>query len=118
MHPEILRDAPGACPLCGMALQARATGAYGTSISKRSPASNIGPAGSPFRIPIWLGACLFSAIALYFLWDEHRVHILSALPYVLLLSCPLIHIFMHGGHGHNHHHRDVADHDPARGDER
>ena len=23
MHPEIVRDGPGACPICGMALEAR-----------------------------------------------------------------------------------------------
>ena len=60
------------------------------------------PTHPPFRIPIWLGAVLFSAIALYFLWDEHKVHIISAVPYLLLLSCPVIHIFMHRGHGHGH----------------
>jgi Protein of unknown function (DUF2933) len=55
---------------------------------------------SPFRIPIWLGFCLFLAIALFFLWEEHRAHLLGALPYVLLLLCPAIHFFMHRGHGH------------------
>jgi hypothetical protein len=40
----------------------------------------------------------FAAIALFFLWEEHKVHLLGALPYVLLLLCPLLHIF-HGGHG-------------------
>jgi hypothetical protein len=40
----------------------------------------------------------FAAIALFFLWEEHKAHILGALPYVLLLLCPLLHLF-HGGHG-------------------
>jgi hypothetical protein len=40
----------------------------------------------------------FVAIALFFLWEEHQAHILGALPYVLLLLCPLLHLF-HGGHG-------------------
>jgi hypothetical protein len=40
----------------------------------------------------------FAAIALVFLWEEHRAHLLGALPYVLLLLCPLLHLF-HGGHG-------------------
>ena len=53
----------------------------------------------PLRIPWWLGFCLFLAIALFFLWEEHRAHILGALPYVLLLLCPVIHLFMHRGHG-------------------
>jgi hypothetical protein len=54
------------------------------------------------RIPLWLGFCVFAAIALFFLWQEHRAHILGALPYLLLLACPLIHFFMHRGHGANH----------------
>ena len=52
-----------------------------------------------FRIPFWLGLCIFLAIALFFLWEEHSAHILGALPYVLVLLCPLLHYFMHGGHG-------------------
>jgi hypothetical protein len=37
------------------------------------------------------------------LWTEHLAHALGYLPYLLLLACPLMHIFMHGGHGgHNH----------------
>lgn len=51
-------------------------------------------------IPWWLGLVLLSGIALYFLWDEHEAHIRGALPYLLFLACPLIHLFMHGGHGH------------------
>ena len=27
MHPEIVRDAPGSCPICGMALELRAPSA-------------------------------------------------------------------------------------------
>jgi hypothetical protein len=53
----------------------------------------------PWRIPAWLGLCLFLAIAAFFLWEEHRAHLLGALPYVLLLLCPVIHLFMHRGHG-------------------
>ena len=53
----------------------------------------------PFRIPIWLGLCLFLAIAAFFLWEEHRAHVLGVLPYALLLLCPFIHLFMHRGHG-------------------
>ncbi|MES1980337.1 MAG: DUF2933 domain-containing protein [Pseudomonadota bacterium] len=50
------------------------------------------------------------AIAAYFLLSEHRAHFLGALPLLLLLSCPLMHVFMHHGHGghgdhhDNHHH--------------
>ena len=41
----------------------------------------------------------FAAIAVFFLWQEHRAHLLGALPFILLLLCPLLHLFMHRGHG-------------------
>lgn len=39
------------------------------------------------------------AIAAFFLLSEHRAHAFGILPYVLLLLCPLLHLFGHGGHG-------------------
>ena len=57
-----------------------------------------------FRVPLWLGFCVLAAIAGFFLWEEHRAHILGALPYILLLLCPLMHYFMHRGHGHGSRH--------------
>ena len=48
----------------------------------------------------WLAFFAFAAIAGYFLFSEHRVHVLAILPWALvLLACPLLHVFMHGGHG-------------------
>lgn len=45
---------------------------------------------------------------LYFLLTEHRAHFIYALPYLILLLCPVMHIFMHRGHGghggHGGHH--------------
>lgn len=41
----------------------------------------------------------FLAVATFFLWEEHRAHILGALPWALLLLCPFLHFFLHGGHG-------------------
>ena len=38
----------------------------------------------------------------FFLWTEHRAHVLGALPYLILLLCPLMHFFMHRGHGQSH----------------
>ncbi|RJQ49295.1 MAG: DUF2933 domain-containing protein [Gammaproteobacteria bacterium] len=40
----------------------------------------------------------FLAIAAFFLITEHRAHVLGALPLILLLLCPLLHLFGHGGH--------------------
>lgn len=44
----------------------------------------------------------FAAIALFFLYTEHRAHLFGILPYLFLLACPLMHFFHHGGHGHHH----------------
>ena len=42
----------------------------------------------------------FVLIAGYFLLTEHRAHVVQFLPFVLLLACPLLHMFHgHGGHG-------------------
>lgn len=53
----------------------------------------------PLRIPLWVGVCFFLAVATFFLWEEHKAHILGVLPYVLVLLCPIVHLFMHRGHG-------------------
>lgn len=45
-----------------------------------------------------VGFFLFAAFLLF--W-EHRVHLLGYLPFLLLLACPLMHLFMHQGHGHH-----------------
>ena len=45
----------------------------------------------------------FLAIAGFFLFTEHRAHLFGVLPLLLLLLvCPLMHLFMHGGGGHRH----------------
>ena len=49
----------------------------------------------------------FLAVAGFFLFTEHRAHVLGVLPYLFLLACPLMHLFMHHDHGgdgqHSHH---------------
>ena len=59
--------------------------------------------------PFWrsryaIGLLVMGAIATYFLLSEHRAHFLGALPLLLLLSCPLMHVFMHHGHGEHRGH--------------
>jgi len=50
---------------------------------------------------------VFLVIAAFFLVTEHRAHLSGWLSaywiYLLLLACPLMHLFMHGGHGHGGH---------------
>ena len=44
----------------------------------------------------------FVAVAAFYLLTEHTAHVMGALPYLILLACPLMHL-MHGhGHGHRH----------------
>ncbi len=67
--------------------------------------------------PFWrsryaLGLLVFGAIAAYFLQSEHRAHFFGALPFLLLLACPLMHVFMHGGHGR--HKGDPVERDGAQ----
>lgn len=38
------------------------------------------------------------AIATFFLLIEHRAHVLGWLPWLILLACLLMHVFMHRGH--------------------
>ncbi len=66
------------------------------------------PGRSPYRLPLGLGLLGFLALAVFLLWGEHRVHLLGALPYLLLLACPAMHLFMHHGHG-NHQPADDQD---------
>jgi hypothetical protein len=55
---------------------------------------------SPFAI----GLCLLLGVAAFFLWAEHRAHLMGALPYLLVLACPVIHLLRHRGHrGHTGH---------------
>jgi Protein of unknown function (DUF2933) len=32
----------------------------------------------------------------------HGAHLAAVLPFLVLAACPLMHIFMHGGHGRHH----------------
>jgi hypothetical protein len=47
-----------------------------------------------------MGACVFLGVIAFYLWTEHRAHLLGALPYLIALLCPAMHFFMHRGHHH------------------
>jgi len=60
---------------------------------------------APTHPPFWrspAGAALVVAVLVggFLLTTEHRAHVLGALPFLLLFSCPLMHYFMHGKHRH------------------
>ena len=44
----------------------------------------------------------FALIAGILLFTEHRAHVLGLLIWLPILACPLMHLFMHHGHGHSH----------------
>jgi hypothetical protein len=51
------------------------------------------------RPRVMLMAFLVAGGALALSWENHGDHIMGALPYLLFLLCPLIHLFLHRGHG-------------------
>ena len=68
----------------------------------QSPSQHSGPASRGFfRSPEGIALIVFALVGGFYLWSEHRAHLFGALPYILLLACPFMHLFMHRGHrGH------------------
>ena len=64
------------------------------------------PAPAPSRSAhaVWVAVAMTALIGAFFLLREHWGHVAGYWPYLLLLACPMMHLF-HGGHGH-HGHRD------------
>lgn len=81
------------------------------------------PAGHESPPSFWssryaVGLVVIGGVAAYFLLTEHLAHVVGALPFLLLLACPLMHVFMHHGHG-GHHAPPVEPHEshsPKKGD--
>ena len=51
----------------------------------------------------------FLIIAGALLFTEHRAHVIGLFVWLPLLACPLMHMFMHGGHGHHGSHDQEGD---------
>jgi hypothetical protein len=43
-----------------------------------------------------------ASAGIFWLLREHWGHALGLAPYLLFLACPIMHFFMHRGHGHHH----------------
>ena len=69
-----------------------------------APARRFLMANSNHSSRIWWAFAGFLAIAAFFLLEEHRAHMLGVLPYLFLLACPFMHLFMHRGHDEHAHH--------------
>lgn len=62
--------------------------------------------GSGWLSPAKIALYFFLGIAAFFLITEHLAHLIPVLPWLLLLMCPLMHLFMHGGHGGHSNNQD------------
>jgi hypothetical protein len=62
---------------------------------------------SLWRSRYGIGWLVLAGIAGWFVWTEHRAHLFGALPWLVLLACPLMHAFMHRGHHGRHGHGDA-----------
>ena len=38
-------------------------------------------------------------LGVVYLLAEHSAHVAAFLPFIVILACPLLHLFMHRGHG-------------------
>ena len=70
-------------------------------------------AGTPrSRKPLTVALLMVALIVVFYLLREHWGHVAGLWPYLLLLACPLMHLFHGpGGHGrHGTHGRQGSDH--------
>ena len=71
--------------------------------------SSTRPAAVPTRRPLLTAAVMALLIGAFYLLREHWGHVAGYWPYLLLLACPLMHLFHgHGGHGHHAGHGQPA----------
>lgn len=56
--------------------------------------------------------CAFALVGAYYLFTAHLNHVFDALPYLLLMACPLMHLF----HGHGRRHGSDPGSSPVRHD--
>jgi len=64
-----------------------------------SPARSI---AALYKTPLMLVCLGVAAVVGYYLWMYHSQHVLAFLPFIFILACPLMHLFMHRNHGHHH----------------
>jgi len=70
-------------------------------MNERAPAAPGRDEARHWVVQPWVAACIMLAfIVLFFVLREHWNHVAGKWPYLLLLACPVMHVFMHGGHGH------------------
>lgn len=77
---------------------------------------SVKPARRPFiKSPAGIAVAMGVLIAAFYLLREHWQHVGGSWPYLLLLACPVMHLFHgHGGHGGHHQHGAEVPADPAK----
>jgi hypothetical protein len=68
---------------------------------------------SRWRSPVGMFVLIAGGVGLYYLLTEHLTHVTQAIPYLLLLACPVMHLFGHGHGPHGH-----SDHRPDKGEQK
>lgn len=58
---------------------------------------------------LWLG---LAAAVVWLVW-RHGAHVIEVLPFLLILACPLLHLFGHGGRAHGRHTHEAGDGPPS-----
>lgn len=53
---------------------------------------------SLFSRQTWVIIAVIGVVGLVFLLRDHTSHVLSLIPYLILLACPFMHLFMHKHH--------------------
>jgi hypothetical protein len=56
-----------------------------------------------WKSPFGVIATIVAVAASAYLYVAHKDHLLALLPFAFLAACPLMHVFMHRGHGHGGH---------------
>lgn len=56
-----------------------------------------------FKSPVGVALAMVGVIVGFFVLREHWAHLVGNLSYLILLACPLMHLFGHGHGGHHHH---------------
>ncbi len=70
-----------------------------------------------WRSPLGVFMLAAGAAGVYYLLTEHLTHVGQAIPYLILLACPLMHAMghgRHGGHGGHGGHHPGAEGSPGR----
>lgn len=60
----------------------------------------------------------FLSVAGFFLWEEHKIHIMDNAALILILgTCIGMHFFMHGSHSHTRGEKDITGSDKRESDQ-